>query len=617
MSADAATLDLLIRIREDLAGLKTANQGMRDFRKDAEGVSAVLKNGLGIGTGMELARRGIDLLRSSLQESVGDAFRLAEEIRDQSQALQVSGEAYQVLRRELAAASVDAGRLTMAITSQNQSLAPARLGAGAAADAYKALNLNATQLENLSPDQRLISVARATLNATDKTRAFQAAGQILGSRGLPQLLSALRSLATDGYDKVAESARSAGQVMSDDTAQKLDDAKKSLERLDNLKTVVTGTFVGETMGFLSALRAHPWDTIKAAASMPFGAAGLIGLSTYARLKAPASIAAPASPPPPALADRGALLQAQIAGLGQGASFVQNNPLNTERETRAALIPILREQVKLYSELAKEQFGDRPPEFPGANATEEQINKYKLWLDLNAKQVDVMHQLQAVSDTPLQKLGRDLADTTGLITDTLQNQINPAISSLSTNIWGAMSGTGKWSDTFRGLGNIAGQVLTDLMVKLLIVRPLLSLFGISNAAGGAPAGIKVLGEIGGNSVASAGGGTFVTNGPTHFTVGDNPGGVELVNVIPLSGVGRTTVRGASARMAGGGSMLVGGGGARGGNTYYIDATGADASKMAELFTYIRSIDGTLERRSVAASIAALRRGGSAGRALAGA
>lgn len=59
-------------------------------------------------------------------------------------------------------------------------------------------------------------------------------------------------------------------------------------------------------------------------------------------------------------------------------------------------------------------------------------------------------------------------------------------------------------------------------------------------------------------AAAGGGTFVSSGPTTLTVGDNPGGRELVSVVPLSGKGSTRVGPGMARMAGGGSILAGGG-----------------------------------------------------------
>jgi hypothetical protein len=60
-----------------------------------------------------------------------------------------------------------------------------------------------------------------------------------------------------------------------------------------------------------------------------------------------------------------------------------------------------------------------------------------------------------------------------------------------------------------------------------------------------------------SVGMAGGGVFMTSGPTHLTVGDNPGGQELVTVTPISGTGTTRVNGQAVHMAGGGSLLAGG------------------------------------------------------------
>jgi hypothetical protein len=58
--------------------------------------------------------------------------------------------------------------------------------------------------------------------------------------------------------------------------------------------------------------------------------------------------------------------------------------------------------------------------------------------------------------------------------------------------------------------------------------------------------------------AAGGGTFVTSGPTKLTVGDNPGGRELVTVTPLSGTGTTRMGGGLIAMAGGGVLDAGGG-----------------------------------------------------------
>lgn len=54
--------------------------------------------------------------------------------------------------------------------------------------------------------------------------------------------------------------------------------------------------------------------------------------------------------------------------------------------------------------------------------------------------------------------------------------------------------------------------------------------------------------------AAGGGDFITKGPTMLMVGDNPGGVERVTVEPISGKGQTKIYGPNLMaMAGGGSI----------------------------------------------------------------
>lgn len=68
-----------------------------------------------------------------------------------------------------------------------------------------------------------------------------------------------------------------------------------------------------------------------------------------------------------------------------------------------------------------------------------------------------------------------------------------------------------------------------------------------------AGLKRVAEINKISFA-AGGGTFLTKGPMMLIVGDNPGGVERVDVTPISGKGKTVTGNGMIKMAGGGSLI---------------------------------------------------------------
>ncbi len=89
-------------------------------------------------------------------------------------------------------------------------------------------------------------------------------------------------------------------------------------------------------------------------------------------------------------------------------------------------------------------------------------------------------------------------------------------------------------------------------------------GFISAAAAVTAGLANVAKI--NSIntpiggAAAGGGDFMTKGPTLLLVGDNPGGVERISVEPISGKGKTTINpnGNLVAMAGGGTLTAFGG-----------------------------------------------------------
>lgn len=86
--------------------------------------------------------------------------------------------------------------------------------------------------------------------------------------------------------------------------------------------------------------------------------------------------------------------------------------------------------------------------------------------------------------------------------------------------------------------------------------------IGPALGAAASGLAIATglETVANISKAAGGGSFKTTGPTLLMVGDNPGGVERVDVTPISGKGETTVNPNSGliKMAGGGTLTADGG-----------------------------------------------------------
>lgn len=647
--SETATLELLIQIRDELAGLNRTKQALADTKKQGEGLGALFRQGLGIGTGMQIAASGIALLRGSLQETVGEAFRLAGEIKDGSEALGITGEAYQVIKSELAAAGLEMGRFEMAVSSQTQSLAQARTGAGAAAEAYKMLGLSAAELEALSPDERVLAVVRAITEATDRNAAFSAGAAVLGERQLPRLVSGLRAAALN-FRGVKDEAIAANRVMTGETAAALDQAEKNWKKLKTSMVIATG----ESLGF--------WDKIRQSAGKDF-------LGTYAAMQmAPLywtgimksdplgalfnrTIPKPKEDGTPNVISnvtREDVLNAQLARWQQAAADLSGNPLKTEIDQRRELLPILRAQAAVYKELIDLKVGDVTTPDAGdtlitkamkGNLTEAELARYKTYIQLLKDKAEVDNQatraagvgvssfkpisqafdqfqkgknpeggnllslsegMQAGYMNFLMKLGSEGERAAAL----LEQSLGQALSSIGNDIWEAAKGTEHWSEMFTHLGDIAGRMLSQMIAQMVVLQTLnmaLGIFGYGVVSG--PMGATI------GKIKAAGGGTFLTRGPTHFTVGDNPGGIELVQVTPLSGIGTSTVNGMALRMAGGGSALVASGGATGGisgGTFYIDNSNADAAGIARLEATLRALNGSIEHRALSAAFEAKRR-----------
>jgi hypothetical protein len=233
-------IDIKITSLADLKGFLDTTRAAKETRKETEGVGELLRKGLGVGSGIELARRGFELLKSTIVDTAQEAFKFAGEVKDGAEALGISRKAYQVLGEVMRDVGGSQERMTQAIAANNRALVDARSLVGPAAAAFRTLGLDPAQLEGLSVQRRMQVIGAAIDGAKDKTEAFAAAGDILGSKNLPTLLNALRQLGAEGYDKLAENAEKAGRVMSDDTIDRLDNAQKAIQKFKQSITIGVG-----------------------------------------------------------------------------------------------------------------------------------------------------------------------------------------------------------------------------------------------------------------------------------------------------------------------------------------------------------------------------------------
>jgi len=496
--SDQATLEILIAIRSDLADLNKLNQGIAQITEKSTGMGQALKTGLGIGSGMAMATQAISLLKSTFVDTVKEAFSLADEIRKQSQALGLSTDAYQMLRHEFLEAGADLGHLGMALTQQTRSMEEARKGVGAAADAYRTLGLNAAQLEQLSPEVRLQMIVNALGNATDKTRAFQAVGQILGSRGLPLLLAALKNVATEGAGKLEDSLKSLGQIMDKEVVDRLAAAEIRWKNLWHNVVIETADGLVGIDNLIKTAQKAPgatfWGLLQGAVTGNFGA---LGATMAANLPAPKPEPDKKETPPSPVPQEEAL-KAHLLALQQQYDLASNDGLKTETQKRSDLLNILGLTLETQQALLHTLYDGIDVNQNEATLTEAQLTQLKLKRQLladiaktkqTAAQVagDQPSAYERIRDTFQFRENRmrnpdyltmgegmkagvmNWADALGSrgqqVAAMLQNTIGTAVSGISQGITGWIMGTQKWADSLRQIGSSILQTVIQAIIQM--------------------------------------------------------------------------------------------------------------------------------------------------------
>lgn len=355
MSDTAARLDILIDIQSKLSELLKVQQGVRETKQEADKLSTILRQGLGIGTGMAIATQAIAGFKAAIVGTVREAIALAGVLKDQAENLQLSTDAYQVLLKAMRAAGGGMEHLNQLIAQNNRSLAEARNRTTGAANAYRVLGLDPAQLEGQTVERRLEAIGRAILRAKDSTAAYGAASQIVGSRNLPTLLGMLRSLATEGYDKLADSAKKAGQVMENDTIKRLDAAEKQIEAFKRKMTIATGEGLAAASMVGTSFKQDFWGTAWAmlsAGSNPLSMNG--NLAGKVAMNQPAlgasdvikPTAGPSNPNDPLDVAHLAVMRAQL-----NRQLMESDPLmGKEDERRQKIIAGIRAEIYARSDL---------------------------------------------------------------------------------------------------------------------------------------------------------------------------------------------------------------------------------------------------------------------------
>jgi hypothetical protein len=149
-------------------------------------------------------------------------------ITDAAAATNTNIEALQVLNYAAQEAGASQENMRNVLVRVQKSTYDAQRGLSTARDAFRLLNIDVEEFAKLPTERKLETLARKMSEAKDDGKAYGAVLDLLGSRNAPRLNEVLQRLASEGFDEVARSAKAAGQVMREDTAQAMDEMADKL-----------------------------------------------------------------------------------------------------------------------------------------------------------------------------------------------------------------------------------------------------------------------------------------------------------------------------------------------------------------------------------------------------
>ena len=524
--------------------------------------------------GANLATQAVSMLTSKLINLPFEAVKAAVEFKGLARNLNVTAESLQILQKLTRDTGGDIGALTASMQQQDQKLVEARDSASRAAAALRVLGLTADQVSAVPLERRYELIARAIDGATDRQAAYAAAGEILGQNNVPKLKDALRSLATDGFDKVAASAKASGEVMSEEAIARLDAASKSIERAWNILKAKVGEDMASALAFMGQA-APELSTADGMSDAERQAARLREQQTRSLVE----------------------MRTQLELIAITQQSIEENPVLDDVTKRKQMVGLYAQQAEIMARLLALREAMPLDVSSGETAEARRIEIARLKAELQAARTG-----RSISaGAPRSALGRlgaqldeqqdpnnpnaltigegaqagviqwmlSIGSTGQQVAATVQNSLGGAIGSISAKLSG--QDVRSWGEVWRGvLANVLAQLL-QMFIQIQIMKAAIGLFG-----GGSGVQIGDFQELGAtgpttfNGITAAGGGTFLTRGKTTLTVGDNPGGIEMVSVRPISGVGRSSISGSAIALAGGGTVMATGSAtaAAGGDTFHF-------------------------------------------------
>jgi hypothetical protein len=598
----------------DAANKKVANMSRR-MQSD---VSKAAKN-----INKALGAVGVTLSAGAVIAFGKQVLALGGQITDLSNQAGISTDAFQTFSNVAAESGVDAQQVANAFVQMRKNIEEAAQGTKTQADALDALGLRAVRLQTLAPERQFEAIAKAIAGATNKNAAFNAGLEILGAKNAPKLTEVLQRLGTEGFDALAKSTENLR--IAPDQLKTLDDAGDKLERIwTQLKVISAKAFVvtvdfvqngsagpvGTSLSNVSDLGINDSDPMWQQVMAQNRAERELLQSTpefkertevleYARLAMEETVRTTED-----AAEAQALFNKQLeAGTKASEAFDKRVTARGDKSTDANIKGLLlgpseqemarfnervAERNKLLQEGAAVTAAVRTP-LENYNVALSRLNDLQ---SAGAITSDVYDKAVRVEGEAFQQATEKAGEYAGSLSDLEEpmDKFSQTAAAMWENIADRTSAAlsdmlldadAKFSDFAGGIA----RMIADVALRMAIINPIINgVFGLS--------GTNALASVWG---ARASGGPMSAGG--SYLVGEN--GPELVTPTANSMV---TPNHAISGMGGSTTVI------------NADLRGASVEAVMRLEQYVRSIDGSLERRSMAANANERARGGGLGRRL---
>jgi len=183
----------------------------------------------------------------------------ADKLKTEAAQLGTTTDALQVLDKAFRENDSNHEAMTRALDKTRMAQMELLSGDEKMTEAYAKLGIAQKDLAGLSTDQVFALIADKTVHASNQTDAYTAVSDILGKKLVNEVMPALKAVGEEGFDKMAQSAKTSGEIMDAAFIAKVDIYKDKLEGWK--KSIMA--FAVDTLAHLSNGAKAAWEWSKA------------------------------------------------------------------------------------------------------------------------------------------------------------------------------------------------------------------------------------------------------------------------------------------------------------------------------------------------------------------